>query len=112
MDGYMPSENIVELVDESGKPVKFEHLMTVDYEDALYALLAPIDTVEGIEDDEVVILKIEDGETEEDEVYVGVEDEELLEKIFERYLELAEAEEAEFEQIEDLEEDDEPDDEE
>ena len=99
MEGYMDSENIVELVDEAGDPVKFEHLMTLDYEGASYALLAPIDDIDGIGDDEVIVLKIE---TEDDEdVYVGVEDEDLLEKVFARYLELAEADEDELEAEED-----------
>ena len=99
MEGYMENENIVELVDEAGDPVKFEHLMTLDYEGASYALLAPIDDIDGIGDDEVVVLKIdtEDGE----DVYVGVEDEDLLEKVFARYLELAEADEDELEAEED-----------
>ena len=110
MEGYMPTDSVVELVDESGKPVKFEHLMTVDYENALYAILIPMDEIDGIDDDEVIILKIEEGATDDDDVYVGVEDEELLEKIFERYLELAEADEDAMELIED--EDDEDDEEE
>ena len=102
MDSYMPNDNIVELVDESGNPVKFEHLMTLDYEGSMYALLAPIDAIEGIGDDEVVILQIEEGTDEDGEdVYVGVEDDELLEKIFERYLELAEADEGDLEDEED-----------
>ncbi len=102
MDGYMVDENsIVELVDEDGKPVKFEHLMTLDFEGKQYVLLAPLDDIDGIGEDEVVILEIQDGATEEDDTYVGVEDEALLERIFERYLEIAEADEDELEQEED-----------
>lgn len=102
MDGYMVDENsIVELVDEDGKPVKFEHLMTLEFEGKQYVLLAPLDDIEGIGEDEVVILEIQGGETEEDDTYVGVEDEELLERIFERYLEIAEADEDELEREED-----------
>lgn len=89
MDGMMESgNNIIELVDENEKTVRFEHLMTVEYEGDAYVLLSPIDEIEDVEDDEVVILKIEEGE--DDDTYVGVEDEELLEKVFERYLEIVE----------------------
>lgn len=101
MDAFMESDNIVELVDDEGKPVKFEHLMTLEFEGGNYVLLAPIDDVEGIGEDEVVILKIEDGDSEDEDVYVGVEDEELLERIFEKYLEIAEADEDELEAEED-----------
>lgn len=99
MDGMMESSNIIELVDENEQPVKFEHLMTVEYEGDAYVLLAPMDAIEGIGDDEVVILKIEEGE--DDDTYVGVEDEELLEKVFNRYLEIAEADEDGLEAEED-----------
>lgn len=91
--------NIIELVDENEKTVRFEHLMTVEYEGDAYVLLSPIDQVEDVAEDEVVILKIEEGE--DDDTYVGVEDEELLEKVFERYLEIAEADEDDLEADED-----------
>lgn len=99
MDNSMENTNIVELVDENEKTVRFEHLMTVEYEGEAYVLLSPIDEIEDISEDEVVILKIEEGE--EDDTYVGVEDEELLEKVFERYLEIAEADEDALEEQED-----------
>lgn len=100
MDDRMQNgDNIIELVDENEKTVKFEHLMTIEYEGDAYVLLSPIDDIEDVGEDEVVILKIEEGE--DDDTYVGVEDEELLEKVFERYLEIAEADEADLERMED-----------
>jgi len=100
-DNRMESGNeIIELLDEDGKSVRFEHLMTVEYEGDPYVLLVPIDEVEDVDEDEVIILRIETGEDGED-AYVGVEDEELLEKIFERYLEIAEADEEALEEEED-----------
>ena len=100
-DNRMESGNeIIELLDEDGKPVRFEHLMTVEYEGGPYVLLVPIDEVEDVDEDEVIILRIETGDDGED-TYVGVEDEELLEKIFERYLEIAEADEDADEENED-----------
>ena len=100
-DNRMESGNeIIELIDENGKPVRFEHLMTVEYEGDPYVLLVPIDDVEDVDEDEVVILRIEKGDDGED-AYVGIEDEELLEKVFERYLEIAEADEDALEDEED-----------
>ncbi|MBR2571433.1 MAG: DUF1292 domain-containing protein [Clostridia bacterium] len=96
-------DNIVTLVDESGKEVRFDHLCTIDYEDKLYALLMPIDEVEGVEEDEVIILQIVPGEGDEDDSYVGVEDEETLDAVFNHYLELMEAEEEADEAFEDAE---------
>ena len=74
-------DNIIVLNDEEGKEVQFEFLDLVEYENEEYVVLLPI---EEAEDDagEVVILKVEDTESEEEESYVGVEDEEELNAVF------------------------------
>ena len=77
-------DNIIILNDENGNEVKFEFLDLVELDDEEYVVLLPV-TAEGEEDEgEVVILKIEDTEDEnsEEESYVGVEDEEILNKVF------------------------------
>ena len=68
---------LITLEDEEGVEVEFEFLDIVEYEGEEYIVL-----IENDEDaDEVVILKINpiDDETEE---YVSIEDEELLDKLF------------------------------
>lgn len=90
-NGYMEQDNIVELIDENDNPVKFEHIMTIEYEGEKYALLSPVDDLEDVEEGEVVILRIEEGD--EQDAYVGIEDEELLEAVFQKYLEIVESEE-------------------
>ncbi len=45
--------------------------MTVEYEGDAYILLVPIDETRDLEEDEVVILRIEQGEDGED-AYVGI----------------------------------------
>ena len=98
-DGFIEGNPVVELMDEEGKSVRFEHVYTVPYENNEYVLLSPLDEVEGVAEDEVLILRIEPGEDEDQ--YVGIEDEELLERIFEKYLEMAEASEEADEEFED-----------
>ena len=69
---------LITLEDEEGNEVEFEFLDVVEYEGEEYIVL-----IENDEDaDEVVILKINaiDDETEE---YASIDDEELLEKLFE-----------------------------
>ena len=75
-------DNVIVLNDEDGNEVKFEFLDLVELDEEEYVVLLPI--VENEEDDgEVVILKLEDTEEEsEEESYVGVEDEEILNKVF------------------------------
>ena len=81
-------DNIVILNDEDGNEVQFEFLDLVELDDEEYVVLLPI-TDEGEEDEgEVVILKLEDTDEEsEEESYVGVEDEEILNKVFEIFKE-------------------------
>lgn len=92
-NGYMEHENIVELIDENDNIVKFDHIMTLEHEGEKYALLSPIDDLEDVEEGEVVIMRIEEGD--EQDAYVGIEDEDLLETIFQKYLAIVEAEDEE-----------------
>ena len=88
----MEREDIVELVDEDGQAVRFEHLMTLEHEGKPYICLVPVDPMDDVDEDELVILRIEtDGDG--NDVYATVEDEVELDAVFEKYLEIAEADE-------------------
>ncbi|MCI8965012.1 MAG: DUF1292 domain-containing protein [Clostridia bacterium] len=79
--------NIIVLNDENGEEVQFEFLDLVEYEQEEYVILLPI-TNEGEEDlGEVVILKVEETESEDEESYVSVDDEETLNQVFEIFKE-------------------------
>jgi len=92
MDGYMEQDNIVVLMDEDDNECKFQHLMTLEYQGKDYVILAPAEEMEDIADDEAVVLRIEK-DAEGNDVYASVEDEDEMEKVFERYLEIAGTEE-------------------
>lgn len=94
MDGYMEQDNIVELVDDEGNTVEFEHIMTVEHAGKEFVLLVPVTEMEDVEDDEMIVLQIATDD-EGNDVYVGVEDEELLEQVFNKYLEIVENEDEE-----------------
>lgn len=82
-------DNIVILNDEAGNEVKFEFLDLVELDDEEYVVLLPV-TEDGEESEgEVVILKVEDTDNEdsEEESYVSIEDEEVLNKVFEIFKE-------------------------
>lgn len=80
-------DNIVVLNDENGEEVSFEFLDVVELDGEEYVILLPIEEDEEEEAGEVVILKIEDTENEEEESYVSVEDDEILNKVFEIFKE-------------------------
>jgi len=81
-------DNIIVLNDEQGNEVKFEFLDLIELDEEEYVVLLPV-SEDGEEDEgEVVILKLEDtDEDAEEESYVGVEDEEILNKVFEIFKE-------------------------
>ena len=76
-------DNIIVLNDEQGNEVKFEFLDLVELDEEEYVVLLPV-SEDGEEDEgEVVILKLEDTDEEsEEESYVGVENEEILNRVF------------------------------
>jgi len=79
-------DNIIVLNDEEGNDVQFEFLDLIEYEDEEYVVLLPVEEDEE-DSGEVVILKLEDTDSEEEESYVSVEDETILSKVFEMFKE-------------------------
>lgn len=79
-------DDVVVLMDENGDEIEFEHLDTIEMNDAEYVVLLPIseDEDEDTEVDEVVILKIEHNEDGEDS-FITVEDEDELDAVFEEF---------------------------
>lgn len=86
-------ENLIELVDENGETVAFEHLATLEKDDVEYiAMMVP-----GEEDDEegeVVFMQIAQDDEGKD-CYICVEDEDLQTELFDQFLQLMESEEEE-----------------
>jgi uncharacterized protein YrzB (UPF0473 family) len=69
--------SILTLTDENGDDVNFEYLDCLEYEGVEYLILSP----EGDESGEIVILEIQPVD-EENENYLAVEDEEVLNAVF------------------------------
>ena len=79
-------DNIIVLNDEEGNEVEFEFLDLIDYEGEEYVVLLPNDE-EDEDGGEVLILKLEDTESEDEESYVSVDDDEVLNRVFEMFKE-------------------------
>lgn len=86
----MQRDTIIELLDEQGRPVSFDLLMTFDYEGKRYAAMLPLESVEGVGEDEVILLEIV--RDEDEQLYRPIENPILLEEVFEEFLELFEEE--------------------
>lgn len=76
---------VVELVDENGRCAQFEHLMTLEHKGSDYIVLYPLDEIEGVDEDEVIIMRVESNG--EEDTYFPVEDTGTLEEVFAIFME-------------------------
>lgn len=74
-------ENVIVLTDDEGNDVEFEWLDTLEVNDKKYVVVLPTED----ESDEVVILRMEEGEDEES--FVGLEDEKEINEVFDAFKE-------------------------
>ena len=79
-------ESVIELVDEDGNSVQFEHLLTFEYAERFYVALLPVEPVQDMEDGEVLIMRLE--EDGDDDIFLPVETEEELEGAWNSFMEL------------------------
>jgi uncharacterized protein YrzB (UPF0473 family) len=71
----------IELFDEEGNKSEFYHIGTMEFEGKNYAFFQPAESVEGADPDDVVIFEID----EKNQVLLPIEDEDYLEKIFDKF---------------------------
>ena len=79
-ENIIPEEeevSILTLTDEKGEDTDFEYLDCIEYKGKEYLVLMPVESVET----EIVILEIEPVD-EENENYLAVEDEQLLNEVY------------------------------
>ena len=74
-------DEIIELVDDGGNVINFKLLDVTEYKGVKDALLLAAEPNEEIAEDEVVIFRL----NEQEEVLEPIEDENLLEEVFEFY---------------------------
>lgn len=93
-ENMMEENNLIELIDDAtGESVTFEHLATIEYEGAYYIALSEANEEDEDEEEcEVIIMKIDQDENG-NECYVQVEDEDVQQAVFDKFLELMDEEE-------------------
>lgn len=74
--------SILTLTDENGEDINFEYLDCLEYEGVEYLVLLPEDD----ENNELVILEVQPVD-EENENYIAVEDEKILDTVFNMFKE-------------------------
>lgn len=77
----------ISLFDENEKEIKFEQVAIIPESERIYAILKPIDEMEGVADDEAIVFVVdydEDGNS-----FLTVEtNEEIAIKVFDKYYQL------------------------
>lgn len=75
-------DDIVELIDEEGTSHQYYHIGTMDENGKKYAFFQPAEEIEGADPDDVVIFELD----EQNEALLPIEDEDLLQKIFDKFV--------------------------
>ncbi len=78
--------DFITLTDDEGNSFELEHLDTLEIDDETYMAFLPADMSEDDEDFGIIILKVieEDGE----EIFGSVDDEDELNRVYERFMEI------------------------
>ena len=84
IDRFFDENNFdnVTLEDNNGKSIEFEQIAIVDSEESYYAILKPVSKIDNVEEDEVLVFRIDE---EKDEL-AYVDDEALAEKVFDIFM--------------------------
>lgn len=75
------NENYITLTDDDGNDVSFEVIGEVEYQERYFAILIPFDE----EDEGVVILEIVPSDNEEMGEFLSIDDDQLLNDVFEKF---------------------------
>ena len=90
--GCCDEEDIVELSTDDGRKLKFFFVGTIEYKGKIYSAFEPAEEIEGMTEDDLVIFEVA-GDDEETAELIPVEDEGLLDEVFEEFCKALEEEE-------------------
>ena len=85
LENYDEDDDVVELTDEEGGKHRVIHLGTIEHKGKYYACFSPLEEEDGDEDDGVIILEV--GGEGNEAVLLPVEDESLLDEVFQAFCE-------------------------
>ena len=78
----------ITLYDENNNPVDFEQIAVIPLDERLFAILKPVEPLEGVGENEGIVIEIDE---ENDDIYTVNEDE-IVDKVFEEYYKMNEEE--------------------
>ena len=78
--------DIIDLMDEDGNKLSFEHLLTFEVDEDFFVAMTPIEDMDDLKKDEVLIMKVE--EDGDDDVYLPIESQEKLDALWDIFNEI------------------------
>ena len=92
LDTLLDEENNdpIILENERGEKIVFEQIAIIPKVEDLYCILKPVEPIDGLEEDEALVFKIE--EIDDEDCLVIEDDEEMINKVFDVYYDLLRAE--------------------
>ena len=85
-------DDIVELTADDGRKLKFYFVGTIEYKGKNYSAFEPAEEIEGISEDDLIIFELS-GDDEETAELLPIEDEKLLDEVFEEFCKALDEEE-------------------
>ena len=87
------TENI-KLYDENDNETEFEQIALIPLNNSVYAILKPVEKMEGVDDDQAIVFELVEDEDNGDTLNVVME-EEVVNLVFDEYKKMIETEEGE-----------------
>ena len=77
-------DDIVTLLSADGEEIDFTDIAGIAYKGKFYAILQPVELIDGMEDDEALVFEVTRGDDDEDKFNI-VTDDDIIDAVFEEY---------------------------
>ena len=81
---FNDEENVITLVTSEGEEVDFIEVAGIAYNGNFYAILQPVELLDGMENDEALVFKVQRGKDGEDNFTIELDDS-VIDAVFEEY---------------------------
>ena len=68
------NESPITLYDENDKAIQFDQVAIIPMEEKLFAILKPIDEMEGVSDDEAIVFRVDEKENGENDLVIETDE--------------------------------------
>ncbi len=83
------NDDIITLMSAGGEEIDFVEIAGIAHEGSFYAILQPVELLEGMEDDEALVFRVSRGENGEDKFEIELDDA-IIDVVFAEYNKLLE----------------------